>query len=100
MSASFFKKLRDKGYEISIQGSKQGSLAMHDGNLKLFSDLSLPDSIIDDAKAAGAIDHRTSITEIAADLNRTDGVTAKQLNLIRSQIDDADDAVNSSPKLS
>jgi len=73
---------------------------MHDGNLKLFSDLSLPSSIIDDAKAAGATDNRTSITEIAADLNRTYGASAKQLNLIRSQIDDAVDATNSSPKLS
>lgn len=100
MPAAYFDKLRDEGYEISIQGSKQGSLVIHNNSIKLFSDISLPDSIVEAAKAAGAKDYRVSIAHIAEDMQHTNGTVAKQLNLIRAQIDDAVDTQSSAPKLS
>jgi hypothetical protein len=89
MLGAYFNKLRDEGYEISIQGCKQGSLMVHDDSVKMFADLNLPESVIEAAKQAGAADFRVSIREVAEDLQHKDTMTAKQLDLISAQIEEA-----------
>jgi hypothetical protein len=100
MPASYFKELRDQGYEISIQGCKQGSLTVHDGTVKLFSDINLPDSIVEAAMKAGAEDHRVSLHAIAADMQNNDSIVTKQLNLINAEIEEATTQPENSPRIS